>query len=158
MPEKPDPNKFSSGQSDSMEPGESNYDWSPTVQSGWYIEHNLNERNLQTGGGATYDIKVGGTVARYNTIRNSGSPAIDLRFGAGSTIESNWFDTGGITVHGADNKILCNRLGDGFLGIRLIAGDQPYNDGSINKHPAVYNTLVAKNTGALKVGHQYKAD
>ena len=157
MPEKPNPNRFSSGQSDAMEPGESNYDWTPSFDCGWYIESNLHEAHRQTGGGAVYDLKCGGSVVRYNTIRDSGNPRIDVRFGHSSVLESNWFETGGSSIGGNGNKLLCNRFGSGDLGIRILAGNVPFNS-SENKHPQARDTLVSGNIGSLRIGHQYSSD
>jgi hypothetical protein len=150
--EKPCPDQFASAQGDAMEPGESNYDWTPTFECGWYIEDNLNDHLPQTGGGATYDLKCGHMVVRRNTVKATANSRIDIRFGSNTVVESNWLENGSTTVHGGYHKLACNYYGDG-KGIQILAGDVEWNSGE-NSHPRAMNVLVAKNSGKLKIGEQ----
>jgi hypothetical protein len=142
---------WGSGDADMIEPGESNYDWTSSTISGWYIERNLIERALQAGN-AIFDMKVGGIVARYNTVQNSASNVgLNIRFGSNTIVESNWMEHGGTVVHGGDHKVVCNAYGDGS-GVRLHAGDVEWNS-EVNSHPRARNVLVTSNHGGLKIGH-----
>lgn len=151
LPAKPNPDVFASGQSDAIEAGESNYDWTPTLLSGWYIENNLIERHGQSQN-AVVDLKVGGTVARYNTVRGVDNGRIDIRFGSNTTVESNWFEKGGTFVHGGAHKVVCNNYGSG-VGMRVLAGNVEWDSGE-NKHPRSMKVLTARNKGPLRVGYQ----
>ncbi len=157
MPEKPDPNRFSSGQSDSYEPGESNYDWTPFpggFYANWYIEDNLDRDHLQSGGGAVLDLKLPGCVVRRNTVKDCASPRLDIRFGHSTILESNWFDDGGTEVHGRGNIIIGNNFngsGSSFFGVRLICGAFGA-DSDENAQTSAADTLVSGNIGALEVG------
>lgn len=158
MPEKPDPSRFSSGQSDSIEPGESSYNWSqypysPRFFSRWYIEDNLEKDHLQSGGGAVYDCKLPGTIFRRITIINAASPKISLRLGHSSIIESCWWglNEGRIEVHGRRHKIIANNMNGGF-GILLISGAQSA-DSDENGQGSAAETHVASNIGRVVVGY-----
>lgn len=157
LPEKPNPSRFSSGQSDSYEPGESNYDWTPFpggFSAGWYIENNLDRDHLQSGGGAVLDLKLPGCVVRGNTVKDCASPRLDIRFGHSTVLESNWFDDGGTEVHGRGNIIVGNNFngtGSSFFGIRLICGAFSA-DSDENAQTSTADTLVTGNTGDLTVG------
>jgi hypothetical protein len=149
-PDKPCSN-WDSGDADIIEPGESNYDWSSSTSSGWYIEKNLIERALQVRN-AVFDLKVGGIVARHNTVRDSApGMGLNIRFGSNTVVESNWMENGGTVVHGGNHRVACNDYGNG-PGVRLRAGDVEWNSG-VNGHPRARNVLVAGNLGPLIVGH-----
>jgi hypothetical protein len=149
FPNKPDASDFHTGDSDAMEIGESGYDWSPILSTGWYIEDNLIENHLQAGQAAV-DLKVGGVVFRRNTLKRSPNTRFDMRFGSNQIFESNWNDTGGGTWHGENNSAFCNY----FAGeVKLKSGSAGSLDDT-NSHAGTYNTHLAKNDfGNLVVGH-----
>jgi hypothetical protein len=154
FPAKPDPSVYSSGQSDAIELCETNREWTYSTPSGWYIERNLIENHQQ--GHGIIDLKCGGAVVRYNTVIDSPGGRIDIRAGAGSTLESNWLEgSGGSTVHGGDHRVVGNYMRGGG-GIELISGDQPWNTGVSGGHNQAYRVLVTGNdTNSLIVGKTY---
>lgn len=149
FPNKPDPANFDSGDSDAMEIGESGYDWTPILSTGWYIEDNLIENHLQAGQAAV-DVKVGGVVFRRNTLKRSPNTRFDMRFGSNQIFESNWNESGGGTWHGENNSAFCNY----FAGeVKLKSGSSAPLEGT-NGHAGTYNLYLAKNRfGNLVVGH-----
>lgn len=151
FPQKPDPAKFSSGDSDAIELCTWNASFIPTFDSGWYIERNLVSDHLQSNN-AAFDFKCGGVVVRYNTLVNVDNMRIDLRYGSDSILETNWIENGGSTVHHNNSKVVCNNYVAG-VGIRVIAGAQGCTEGGANGQPRACETLISSNTGSLKVGH-----
>jgi hypothetical protein len=155
FPNKPCSN-YSSGQSDAIEPCESNYDWTATTSIGWMIENNLIENHAQSGQ-AAIDMKCGGAVIRFNTLRDISNMRFDARYGAGNIFEGNYITSGGTVLNSANHSVVCNFYGAG-LGIRLVAGNQEWNYGASagGTHNRVQDALVANNEAPLlRVGHQY---
>ena len=136
------------GRSDVLEPGETGKSsWVNTIVSGWYIEDNL-FTNCQDGGQAALDMKYGGAVIRRNTVApDSASVRLQIRFGANSVLESNYMAVGILQANGRGHKIVCN-----YGTIRVNAGESEWNVLD-NTHHRSLDTLVAKNTGSLVVGH-----
>jgi hypothetical protein len=156
FPDHPIPNDFGSGQADTREYGESNYGFSSTLLAGGYDEYNLAEDLLQDGEAAV-DVKLGGVVVRRNTFRDGVDVRVDARVGTNVKIEENWFEEGGTTVHSANNRVVCN-VYDGDVdvatvgeGIVVMSGNIDWN-GAGTQHQRAQDTLIAKNTGKLKVG------
>ena len=142
-------------QGDVIEIGESgNYDWAPNLRLGMYLENNLIERYNRKGQAAV-DMKIGGNVVRGNTLRDSPDTRIQGRFGIGSVWESNFIDGGALLVNNRDNIVACNHVRG--QNIRVQAGTQE-PEALGNGYARAVNTLVARNNGALLVGHQYNGN
>jgi hypothetical protein len=138
-------------QGDIAEMGETGtVSWAETSRSGIRFEYNLIDGFSAGDSGLVFDGKVGGYVARYNTVINSGVKGISQRVGQASIIESNYM-TGGamIIVTNADAIVVCNVVST----IRVRAGNQ--NIGTLaNGHTRARNTHVASNIGTLINGWQ----
>jgi hypothetical protein len=146
FPNKPNPGIYASGDSDALELCESSYGWAQELQIGWYVEWNLIERHLQ-GGQTAMDIKCGGTVFRYNTNANSSNTKFDFRVGSYNILESNWNESGGTTIHGGHNKVVCNHLSS---ELRVRSGNYPWDvDVFYSGHTQAYDTLVESNEASL---------
>lgn len=158
FPAKPDPNIYSSGQSDAMEVGHSpQRQECVDLTEQWYIERNLIERHLGTSG--IVDLKCGRNVARYNTVLASPGGRIDIRSGNRMTLESNWQEgSGGSNVHGRGNRIIGNYMRGG-AGIELIAGNSANCDtavaGSSDHTPACATTIAGNNVNGYTVGKDF---
>lgn len=149
--QKPDPGDFSSGDGDAIELGTYNTGFIPTFNSGWYVERNLMYRLLQSGN-AAIDLKLGGVVARYNTVVDSDNVRIDIRYGSNSILEANYIENGGFTTHHDNGNVVCNAALAG-QGIRAIAGALDCNEGTANGQPRTCNTLFDSNIASLDMGH-----
>lgn len=158
FPGKPDPSLYHSGQSDAIEVCQTNREWTFSTPAGWYIERNLIRKHLQ--GYGVVDLKCSGVVVRANTVTESPGGRIDIRAGVGSTLESNWQETGGTTVNGGNHRIIGNIMREG--GIALVSGNLPWNTAegaSSGSHNQAYQVLVAGNeTKSLIVGVTYQQD
>lgn len=158
FPKKPNSSDYSSGQSDAIEVCQTNRSWTYSTPSGWYIEQNLIERHMQ--GHGIVDLKCSGVVVRHNTVLDSPDGRIDIRFGVGSTIESNWQEnSGGTVVNGGNHRVIGNYMRGGG-GITLLSGNQEYDSGAAGAgHNRAYNVLVAGNdTNALIIGKAYNSE
>jgi hypothetical protein len=154
FPQKPDPSNFYTGDADPLEFGESGYDWTSTFSSQAWIEYNLFEENEQSGQAAA-DLKLGGVHFRFNTGRDNDNMRFDQRFGSNNVWEGNVNNSGGSTIHGGNNVIVCNEISG---EVKLKSGVVPWNysmaNSNANTHAQVFNALLAKNTmGNLIIGH-----
>jgi hypothetical protein len=136
------------------------YDGSSTgrlsLNTGIVVEYNLWED--WKGGGCTH-TKAGGQTIRFNTCVG-GAEDMVIRTGQNNKIIANWVENArnGIRVYDEGNQIIGNRVIGSEIGIRSgsIANSsqmQPGNAGYI----AATDTLVAGNTGNLRVGYNFSS-
>jgi hypothetical protein len=161
--DKPDPNNYSSGQTDAIEICETGSGQYASIDSGYYIESNLVKDHPQGTniGAATIDMKCGGGVVRYNTFINVPGN-LDQRGGSlhGSTFESNYLDanSGGMRSHGYDHKFIGNRI-LGNKRMEMMAGNLPCSQqGQTNGHSAACDNIVAGNNADLTVGRFFNPE
>ena len=159
FPLRPDPENYSSGQTDAIEICGGRQEISDR-RSNWFIEYNLIERHL--GGYGAVDIKCGGTVVQYNTIIASPGSRIDFRSGSHNVLAGNWIeDAGGSVIHGGHHLILGNSMSrfdtGGYpnlaTGLVLTAGNVPWDYtgptrlmDNTSAHQAAYKVVLAGNT------------
>jgi hypothetical protein len=144
LPEKPDPNDYSSGQSDAIEVCETHRTATSSMQTGWRIEQNLILRHLQ--GHGVVDLKCGGNIVQRNSVIDSPDGGIDPRFGWDNIIESNYFsNAGGIVSH--SRQLIVGNYVTGGGKIALTSGTLAWNDASnTNTHQRSFQTRVIGNT------------
>jgi hypothetical protein len=92
---------------------------------------------------------------RFNTGRDNDNMRFDQRFGSNNVWEGNVNNSGGSTIHGGNNVIVCNEISG---EVKLKSGVVPWNysmaNSNANTHAQVFNALLAKNTmGNLIIGH-----
>jgi hypothetical protein len=148
FPAKPDPNNYSSGQSDAMEVCFTG----SLARSGWLIEYNLIDRHR--GGHGVVDMKCSnGTTVRFNTLINSPEGRLDFRAGNGGKMLANWIENaGGIGIGGDNHEIAGNVvIGGDFPELVLSTGTVPSNGTFSDTQSANRNTLSC-NRGTHYIG------
>lgn len=166
FPAKPDPNLYSSGQSDADEVCETNNSGTyRDIDAGWYFEDILVRDHLQGNGtadAASFDLKCGGIVVRRMTFDNVYG-FISMRGSTyyPSTFEGIWMDDdaaeGIAGIRGDGMRVIGNRVSGNLYA---YAGDLACTgQGSASLRAAACNPLIVGNivNGITYIGYEFSS-